>query len=128
MSLARLVAIEGPDAGREFELPLRGGAVGRGDGCLVQLTDPTVSRNHGSIELRDGALCWVDDSGKPRTLINGKAFTVHPLQSGDEIVLGGTRLAYLPVDGVAVTRASSNVTMEVGSRQLLALTGHDGGD
>jgi transcriptional regulator with GAF, ATPase, and Fis domain len=128
MSLARLVVIEGPDAGREFELPLRGGAVGRGDGCLVQLTDPTVSRNHGTIELRDGALCWVDDSGKPRTLINGKAFTVHPLHSGDEIVLGGTRLAYLPVDGVAVTRASSNVTMEVGSRQLLALTGHDGSD
>ncbi len=26
MSLARLVVIEGPDAGREFELPLRGGA------------------------------------------------------------------------------------------------------
>jgi len=128
MSLARLVVIEGPDAGREFELPLRGGAVGRGDGCLVQLTDPAVSRNHGTIELRDGAMCWVDESGKPRTLINGKAFTVHPLQSGDEIVLGGTRLAYLPVDGVAVTRASSNVTMEIGSRQLFALTGHDGSD
>ena len=44
MSLARLVVIEGPDAGREFELPLRGGGVGRGEGNLVQLTDPTVSR------------------------------------------------------------------------------------
>ncbi|MGE0404310.1 MAG: FHA domain-containing protein, partial [Kofleriaceae bacterium] len=71
MSLARLVVIEGPDAGREFELPMRGGVVGRGDGSLVQLTDPTVSRNHGSIELRDGAMCWIDDSGKTRTLING---------------------------------------------------------
>ena len=30
MSLARLVVIEGPDAGREFELPLRGGRIGRG--------------------------------------------------------------------------------------------------
>ena len=57
MSLARLVVIEGPDVGREFELPLRGGGIGRGDGNLVQLTDPTVSRNHGTIELRDGALC-----------------------------------------------------------------------
>ena len=81
MSLARLVVIEGPDAGREFELPLRGGGVGRGDGCLVQLTDPTVSRNHGTIELRDGAMCWVDDSGKPRTLINGKAFTGNDLNA-----------------------------------------------
>src|SRR5438067_6111806 len=118
MSLARLVVIEGPDAGREFELPLRGGGVGRGDGSLVQLTDPAVSRQHGSIELRDGALCWLDDSGKVRTLINGQPATCHRLEAGDEIVLGATRMAFLPVEGVAITRASSHVTMEVGSRQL----------
>jgi DNA-binding NtrC family response regulator len=123
MSLARLVVIEGPDAGREFELPLRGGGVGRGDGNLVQLTDPAVSRQHGTIELRDGALCWLDDSGKTRTLINGQPATHHRLEAGDEIVLGGTKMAYLPVEGVAITKAASHVTMEVGSRQLLALTG-----
>jgi transcriptional regulator with GAF, ATPase, and Fis domain len=126
MSLARLVVIEGPDAGREFELPMRGGVVGRGEGSLVQLTDPTVSRQHGLIELRDGVLCWVDDSGKPRTLINGKPTALHPLAADDEILIGATKLVYLPVDGVAVTRASSHVTMEVGSRQLLALTGDPG--
>ena len=124
MSLARLVVIEGPDAGREFELPLRGGGtVGRGDGCLVQLTDPGVSRHHGLIELRDGALCWVDDTGKARTLINGRHPAVHRLAPSDEIVLGATKLVYVPVDGVAVTRAASHVTMEVSSRQLLALVG-----
>src|ERR1700733_14089144 len=122
MSLARLVVVEGPDAGREFELPMRGGVVGRGDGSLVQLTDPAVSRQHGLIELRDGVLCWVDDSGKQRTLINGRTPVVHALGAGDEIVLGATKLVYLPVDGVAVTRASSHVTMEVGSRQLMALS------
>jgi len=126
MSLARLVVIEGPDAGREFELPMRGGVVGRGDGSLVQLTDPTVSRQHGLIELRDGVLCWVDDSGKPRTLVNGKPTTLHALAAGDEVVIGATKLVYLPVDGVAVTKASSHVTMEVGSRQLAALTGDPG--
>ncbi|HEX2689197.1 MAG TPA: FHA domain-containing protein, partial [Kofleriaceae bacterium] len=126
MSLARLVVIEGPDAGREFELPMRGGVVGRGDGSLVQLTDPTVSRHHGLIGLRDGVLCWVDDSGKSRTLINGKPTALHALEAGDEVVIGATKLVYLPVDGVAVTRASSHVTMEVGSRQLLALTGDPG--
>ncbi|HEX3477398.1 MAG TPA: sigma 54-interacting transcriptional regulator [Kofleriaceae bacterium] len=127
MSLARLVVVEGPDTGREFELPLRGGAVGRGDGSLVLLTDPTVSRQHGLIELRDGALCWVD-SGRARTLINGAPVTVRALEAGDEIVLGSTRLVYLPVDGVAVTQASSHVTMEVGSRQLMALSAGDAGD
>src|SRR5690348_12012473 len=125
MSLARLVVIEGPDAGREFELPLRGGGVGRGDGNLVQLTDPTASRNHGVIELRDQALCWIDDSGKPRTLINGQPVAEHRLETGDEIVLGGTKMAYLASDGVAVTRAATRVTMEVTSAQLVALTGRD---
>jgi two-component system, NtrC family, response regulator AtoC len=127
MSLARLVVIEGPDAGREFELPMRGGVVGRGEGSLVQLTDPTVSRQHGMIELRDGVLCWVDESGKERTLINGRAAMLHALSDGDEIVIGATKLVYMPVEGVAVTRASSHVTLEVGSRQLHALTG-DAGD
>jgi transcriptional regulator with GAF, ATPase, and Fis domain len=124
MSLARLVVIEGPDAGREFELPLRGGRVGREDGSLVQLSDPTVSRHHGQIDMRDGALCFVAEAGK-RTLINGAEITTHRLDAGDEIVVGSTRLVFLPVDGVAVTRASSHVTMEVSSRQLLALTGRD---
>jgi transcriptional regulator with GAF, ATPase, and Fis domain len=128
MSLARLVVVEGPDAGREFELPMRGGAVGRGEGSLVQLTDPTVSRQHGMIELRDGALCWVDDSGRSRTLINGAPTAARELEAGDEIVIGATKLVYLPDDGVAVTRASSHVTMEVGSRQLIALSASDTGD
>ncbi len=123
MSLARLVVIEGPDLGREFELPLRGGKIGREEGCLVQLTDPTVSRHHGLIDMRDGALCYVPEK---RTLINGHELTAqHRLESGDEILVGATKLAFLPVDGVAITRASSNVTMEVSSRQLLALTGRD---
>jgi len=125
MSLARLVVIEGPDAGREFEVPLRGGGVGRGETNLIKLTDPTVSRQHGSIELRDGTLTWVAEPGKA-TLINRQPITAHRLEAGDEIVVGATKLAYLAVDGgVAVTRVSSNVTMEVGSRQLLALTGGD---
>src|SRR5215813_6821783 len=102
MSLARLVVVEGPDAGREFELPMRGGLVGRGDGSLVQLTDPTVSRQHAVIELRDGALCWVDDSR--RTAINGAPAALHVLAAGDEILIGATRMVYLPLDGIALTR------------------------
>ncbi len=125
MSLARLVIIEGPDAGREFEIPLRGAGVGRGESNLVKLTDLTVSRQHGTIELRDGALTWVAEPGKA-TLINQQPVEVHRLEAGDEIVIGATRMAFLAVDGgVAVTRVTSRVTMEVGSRQLLALTGGD---
>ncbi|HSD89764.1 MAG TPA: sigma 54-interacting transcriptional regulator [Kofleriaceae bacterium] len=122
MSLARLVVIEGPDAGRELELKMRGGKIGRDESADYRLTDPTVSRQHGLIEMRDGTLCFVAEK---RTLVNGAEISIHRLESGDEIVIGGTKLAYLPADGVAVTRATSNVTMEVSSRQLFALTGRD---
>src|SRR6185369_81084 len=106
MSLARLVVIEGPDAGREFELPLRGGKVGREEGSLVHLSDPTVSRHHGTIALRDGALAFVPEGGK-RVLVNGKdTGAAHHLESGDELVLGATKVVYLTVDGVAVTKAT----------------------
>src|SRR3954467_5731097 len=128
MSLAPPVVVEGPAVGRDFERPMRGGAVGRGDGCLIQLTDPTVSRQHGLIELRDGQLSWVDDSGKSRTLINGRPSGAKALEAGDEIVIGATKLVFVPVVQVAVIRSTNHATMEVGSRQLLALAASDSGD
>ena len=39
MPLARLVVIDGPDLGVEFEIPLRAGGIGRGEGNVVQLSD-----------------------------------------------------------------------------------------
>ena len=110
MSLARLVVIEGPDVGREYELPMRGGQVGRGDGSLVQLTDPAVSRQHALIELRDGALCWVDDSGRARTLINGAPATLHRLAAGDEMLSGD------PADGAS--SISSNTSSSTGRHMI----------
>jgi DNA-binding NtrC family response regulator len=121
MALARIVVIEGPDVGREFDLPLRGGGVGRGDGNLIHLSDPSVSRQHGRIELRDGALWWVDEGGKGRTLVNSKVCDLHRLSAGDEIVIGQTRLVFVPHEGVAMTAGASHVTVELSTRQLLSL-------
>jgi two-component system, NtrC family, response regulator AtoC len=130
MAMARLIVVDGPDLGREFDVPMRGGGIGRGEGNLVTLSDPSVSRQHCNIELRDGALCLVDDGSRNKTLVNGHQVTVHPLEAGDEIVIGQTKLAFLPQEGVAVTRFSGpgKVTMEVSSRQLMAMqpSGTDG--
>src|SRR6185503_19264125 len=63
--------------------------------------------------------------GKAAVINKQSTTEAHRLEAGDVIVIGATKLAYLPVDGVAFTRASSHVTMEVSSRQLLALTGRD---
>src|SRR5262245_58678540 len=132
MAMARLIVVDGPDLGREFDVPMRGGGIGRGEGNLVILSDPSVSRQHCNIELRDGALCLVDPGSRNRTLVNGQQITLHPLEAGDEIVIGQTKLAFLPQDGVAVTRGAfgpggaGKVTMEVSSRQLMAMPSTSG--
>jgi transcriptional regulator with GAF, ATPase, and Fis domain len=125
---ARLIVIDGPDLGREFDIPARGGGIGRGDDNAAQLTDPAVSRSHCSIESRDGALCLVDEGSRNKTLVNGQLVAVHRLEAGDEIVVGKTRLTFLPSDGVAMTRpaAPARVTMEIGTRELMSLAGSPG--
>jgi hypothetical protein len=122
MGLARLVVIEGPDVGSEFDLPMRGGGIGRGEDNVVQLSDLAVSRRHCTIEWQGGGFVLVDAGSRNRTLVNSKPITRHPLEQGDEIAIGKTRLAFLPAEGgIAVLRQAmpSRVTMEVGSGELL---------
>src|SRR5688572_5922564 len=122
MPLARLVVIEGPDLGVEFEIPLRGGGIGRGEGNTVQLSDPAASRQHCQLEVRDGVLCLVDAESRNKTMVNGQPITVHPLATGDEILIGKTRLAFLPAEGGVVAIAGAgHMTMEIGSRELMSL-------
>ena len=122
MGLARLVVIEGPDTGHEFDIPMRGGAVGRGEGSAVQLSDLAVSRHHCTLELSGGQFVLVDAGSRNRTLVNGQPITRHVLVQGDEIAIGKTRMAFMPIEGgLAMLRQGlpSRVTMEVGSGELL---------
>jgi DNA-binding NtrC family response regulator len=122
MALARLVVVEGPDVGREFPLPLRGGGIGRGDDMTVALGDPSVSRHHASLELVEGRFVLVDAGSRNRTRVNGDEIVRHLLDDGDEIAVGKTRMVFLPGEGgVALVRQGtpSRVTMEVGSGELL---------
>jgi Nif-specific regulatory protein len=103
---------------------MRGGGIGRGEENVVQLSDLAVSRSHCRLEFKSGQLTLIDGGSRNRTRVNGKPIDTHILVEGDEIAIGTTRLSFLPVP-VAATRSRqhSRVTMEVGSRQLLALTG-----
>ncbi|MBK9031179.1 MAG: sigma 54-dependent Fis family transcriptional regulator [Myxococcales bacterium] len=125
MALARLIVIDGPDRGREFDITARGGGVGRGEDNAAQLTDPSVSRLHCSLEPRDGGLAVVDAGSRNKTLVNGAPVTERLLEAGDEITVGQTRLTFLPQGAVTVTRAAApaKVTIEIGTRELMALGG-----
>ncbi len=122
MGLARLVVVEGPDVGVEFQLTLRGGGIGRGEDNVVQLSDLSVSRSHCTIELRDGRLTLIDHGSRNKTIVNGQPIDTHVLTEGDEISIGKTRMAFLPAEGgLAVYQGRpSRVTIEVGSSEMLA--------
>jgi len=122
MSLARLVVLDGPDAGAEFVVPPAGGGIGRGEGSVVQLSDLSVSRAHALLRLDGETLILADAGGKNGTLVNGKAVTEKRLAEGDEIIVGKTRMAYLPAEGgvaVVPTAAIARVTIEVPTSELL---------
>ena len=125
MAIGRLVVIEGPDVGLDFSIPTRGGGIGRGEENIVQLSDLSVSRVHCRLEVKSGRLTLIDPGSRNRTLVNGNPVSNYTLNEGDEIKIGATRLSYLPASGSDKPRVRqvSRATMEIGSRQLLALTG-----
>src|SRR5260370_383544 len=120
MSLARLVVLEGPDAGREFELPMRGGGIGRGEGNLVPLTDPPVSRSHRLIQLRRAAL----EAHRAFVLAAGK----RPAPVAAAMVPGETAQLQIPQDLIEKVIHGGVVTAESGGRALIAAPVHGSGD
>ncbi len=122
MAFAKLVVVAGPDLGREFDVPMRGGAIGRGDACLVALQDPSVSREHCQIRFVDGALKLIDSGSRNRTKVNDEGVHQHLLVNGDEITVGQTRLQFQhdPAElKIIENLRPSRVTLEVGSGALL---------
>ena len=128
MAVARLVVLAGPDKGKVFDIPLRGGGIGREVGNLIQLSDPAVSRTHCSLQLRDGALILVHGRGRNATSVNGSTLApgrAHRLLTDDEIEVGQTVMLFqsllddAPADSGSTSSTQVRVTMEVSSRQLL---------
>jgi DNA-binding NtrC family response regulator len=125
MGAARLVVIEGPDVGCEFLVPDTGGGIGRGEGNVFQLSDLAVSREHSAIEKLDGQFVVIDKSSRNRTVVNGNPIgKYHVLQPGDEILIGKTRLSFLPVEAQAsAPPVAARVTLEISSAQLRSVLG-----
>ncbi|MGN6609251.1 MAG: FtsK/SpoIIIE domain-containing protein [Jatrophihabitans sp.] len=84
--------LDGPDAGREYQIPVGASVIGRERGCDVRLTDTMVSRRHARINVSDvveiidlgsanGVL--IDDTAAPRSILRGS----------DVVQLGDTRLS-----------------------------------
>lgn len=96
--MARLIIVEGPGTGNEFELASTGTrdafVVGRDPSAGVHLPDASVSRAHFRIELGEGGWRVVDLGSRNQTLLNGVPIREAPLRHGDLIRAGDTELRF----------------------------------
>jgi pSer/pThr/pTyr-binding forkhead associated (FHA) protein len=68
--------------------------IGRGTGSDLQLLDQGVSRRHADIHVADGHAAVYDLGSTNGTSVNGHTVQSQPLQHGDVIRVGHTRLVF----------------------------------
>lgn len=86
---------EGCDRGRRFELPVTGIAtIGREEGNQIQLRDTEVSRRHAQVVYENSRFVLTDLNSSNGTFVNGKRIEQKALNSGDQILMGSTRLQF----------------------------------
>ncbi|MCS7245955.1 MAG: FHA domain-containing protein [candidate division WOR-3 bacterium] len=74
----------------------KSGIIGRDPSADYIVEDEYVSRRHAKIAIENNKVLWMDFEAKNPTLINGKVYkTPKELSSGDEIVVGKTRLMFI---------------------------------
>ncbi len=69
--------------------------IGRDPKNDITLDDPSVSRRHAKIVIKDGRLWLIDLSGSENTLINGKSTSQAEIFQDSVIELGSTRIRVL---------------------------------
>jgi serine/threonine protein kinase len=88
--------------------------VGRGSSSDTKITDPKLSRVHCTLKLSKGNLFLTDSGSASGTFLHGKRVDTCQLHSGDEILVGDTRLNVMNTAGL------DEKTMQ-GSRQKPAI-------
>lgn len=94
--IPRLVGSQGQYSGHIFEITGNEASIGRDTGNTIPLPeDNTSSRRHSKIVKENGAFTIVDEGSSNGTFVNGMKITGrHPLQSGDEVQIGGTKFRF----------------------------------
>lgn len=90
-----LEVTEGIDAGRKFPIENKTITIGRGSMCDLVLSDEYISNKHCQIVYREDHFTVIDLESLNKTKINGNAFQQKNLESGDELLLGKTKLQFI---------------------------------
>jgi len=80
--------------GRRYPLTRSRTVIGRGTDADITVDDSSISRKHCEI-LWDGARAQANDLGSTNgSLLNGRKLTSAPLESGNVVEIGATRIAF----------------------------------
>jgi len=91
----KLVVIYGEHVGKEYRLGAKPVLIGRTDQCDIPINDSSVSREHASIESKDGRFLLRDLRSTNGTVVNGKSIDVAVLNHGDKIRIGRAVFKFL---------------------------------
>jgi len=93
---ARLVVVEGPDAGQSVELGGQAVTIGSDADCALRLSDAggQVGGRHARVWLREGSFMLHHLDRRLTTLIGERTVDWAVLEDGDEIVIGPHRLRF----------------------------------
>lgn len=91
---AELVVSRGPESGARYAVTHPGISIGRERGADIVLDDPSVSRTHAELAVRDGGFVISDSGSLNGTYINRKPVDVSELADGDEVWIGKIRFVF----------------------------------
>jgi FHA domain len=99
--VATVLGLEGALQGKRFMIGSEPTTFGRGDENDVVLTNLLASRFHAELRPEAGEYVLYDLDSSNGTWVNGARATVHRLQPGDEIVIGGEAFRFETSDALA---------------------------
>ncbi|NIS60303.1 MAG: FHA domain-containing protein [Proteobacteria bacterium] len=94
-SSGKLIVIYGAHLGKQYELGPKRTLIGRTDRSDIIIDDSSVSREHASIERKDGRFILEDLKSTNGTFINSEFVDVCVLNHGDKIRIGNTVLQFI---------------------------------
>lgn len=111
---ARLVALEGPEAGTSREIPKGTFTVGRAAVCNLVIDSAAVSKTHARFERTNNYLMVTDLGSANGTFVNGVRITNVPLANGDRILFAAAREFRVEIEMGDLPSTESSVEVRTG--------------
>lgn len=97
--MARLEILEGPDAGRKYEIDNGRFVIGRGDECDIRVNQGSISRQHAALDFYDGAWHLEDLGSQNGVFIGDERITERVLAEKTAVQLGSIMAQFDPEYG-----------------------------